>query len=566
MLWSAPWIEALRVRPALAVVVAAVLFALVWTAVPLLFFSSPPVLLLEHIVYAREWRAGADAGGPLAAWLVGLAFSVGDTTCVYLLFAVASIASVWLAFDIAGRLLGRTLGAAAALLFLAMLAMGSAAPPFAPDRLVLPVTLWLTREAWRVLGEADNEAWPALAASAGVALFAGWSGWVSLVAVAVLLFTTPQGRVARRAPDLLRAVVVAVSFMLPFLAWATFTLAEQGLRGSAFAPASLVTLVISAVVALAPGLLIALCAGPVGDRAHVGDVPELLRPPLPAFAQPFLSALAGWPLLFLVVPAMFGASLSLWGVTALAAFALWLVSLRGERAGLHRRSLVALLWLACLLAPPIVAAGTVLTAPYLRPAGEDVNFPARAIALPLTEITMRRSGVPPRIIGGDLFLAGAIALASPAHPTVMPGADPAQAPWVGADQLAREGMVVVWNITDPSGEPPYEIRSRWPDLRPEAPLVVQWATPGELEPVRVGWAIMPPAPPPAPAAPPAAAPPAAAPPPATSPATMPPAGAPAAAQPPGEAAAPASQAPAPSVPGSPVPEAPAAAPEAAPAQ
>ncbi len=51
-----------------------------------------------------------------------------------------------------------------------------------------------------MLGEAETEAWPALAAAAGVALFAGWSGWVSVVAVGVLLVTTPQGkaRAARR--------------------------------------------------------------------------------------------------------------------------------------------------------------------------------------------------------------------------------------------------------------------------------------------------------------------------------------------------------------------------------
>lgn len=537
MLWSAPWIEALRVRPALAVMVAAVLFALLWTLVPLLFFYSPPALLLEHVVYAREWRAGADAGGPLAAWLVGVAFTAGGMTAVYLLFAAASIAAVWLAFDIARRLLGRTLGATAALLFLAMLAMGSAAPPFAPDRLILPVTLWLTREAWRVLGEAETEAWPALAAAAGVALFAGWSGWVSVVAVGVLLFTTPQGRIALKAPEMIRGAVVGVSFLIPFGAWAAFVLLEQGLAGSAFAPYSLVALAVSALVALAPGMLIALCAGPVGDRSHVGDVPELLRPPLPGFARPFLSALAGWPLLFLVVPAMFGASLSLWGVTAVAAFALWLVSLRGERAGLHRHGLVALLWLACLLAPPIVAAATVWAAPHLRPAGEDVNFPAQAIARPLTEITARRTGSPPRIIAGDLFLAGAIALASSAHPTVMPGADPARAPWISAEELARDGVVVVWSITDPSGEPPFEIRSRWPDLRPQAPLVVQWAIPGKLEPVRVGWAIVPPQPVPAATTPPQ---------PLVVPAPMPPAAAP---KPPApEPPAPAPAAPAPAAP------------------
>lgn len=519
MLWSAPWIEALRVRPALAVLLAAVFFALLWTLVPLLFFHSPPRLLLEHVVYAREWRAGADAGGPLAAWLVALALLAGRFLAggamppVYLLFAIASVVSVWLAYDIARRLLGRTLGGAAALLFLAMLAMGSAAPPFAPDRLVLPVTLWLTRETWRVLGEGESEAWPALAAAAGVALFAGWSGWVSLVAVLVLIATTAQGKAAIKA-GVLRPAIVAASFVLPFAGWAAFAIMEQGVQVPSFAPDALLALAISALVALAPGAMIALTASRLGDRAHLGDVPELLRGPLPGFAMPFLAALAGWPLLFLIVPAMFGASLSLWGVTAVAAFALWLVARRGERVGLHRHGLVAVLWLACLMAPPVVAAASVFIAPHLSNVGEDVNFPARAIAAPLTEIVTRRTGAPPAILAGDLHLAGAIALASRAHPQVMPDADPARAPWIDAEGLLRQGMVVVWPVTDTSGAPPYAIRTRWPDLQPQAPLVVQWAIPGKLEPVRVGWAIVPPqatqenaapqaAPPPAASSPPA---------------------------------------------------------------
>lgn len=491
MLWSAPWIEALRARPGAAAVLGGLLFALLWLAVPLLFFSAPPRALLEHLILAREWRATPDAGGPLAAWLEAIAFIVAGIAGVYVLFAAAAVASAWLAYKLARRMLGRAMGGAAALLIIAMLAVGAAAPPFSPDRLALPVTLWLMREAWRLLVEDKPHAWVSLAAAAGAALFTGWTGWTAIAAVGVLLGATPAGRAALRSPDIVRPVVVALTFVVPFLFWAGFALAESGFGVRGFEPWRLAVLALSATTALAGGGLLALLASPFGDRAHVGDVPELVRPPLPAWTGRFLKAFGGWPLLILAILAPLGVAASFIGASVVPAAAIALIAWRGERAGIHRRELVSVLWLVCLVAPPAIAAATVVVGPYLSSRGEDVNFPARAVAVPLTRIVASRTGHPPAIIGGETFLAGALALASPARPAVMPEADPARAPWIGPERFARDGMVVIWRITDRAGEPPFALRSRWPNLQPGTPIVVQWSFAGRLEPVRVGWAIVP---------------------------------------------------------------------------
>jgi hypothetical protein len=139
----------------------------------------------------------------------------------------------------------------------------------------------------------------------------------------------------------------------------------------------------------------------------------------------------------------------------------------------------SLLTLLLLCAPP-ASAGTPKYSPV-----------EGSVAVPLTQDPASRTGHPLSIIGGASFLAGALALASPARPPVMPEAEPSRAPWISADRLARDGMVVVWRITDRNVELPAELRGRWPNLRPEAPIVVQWSFGGRLEPARIGWAIVP---------------------------------------------------------------------------
>ena len=173
MLWSAAWIEGLRVRPGLVVVLAGCVLALASALVPLLLYASPPLDLNFYLLHARELLLAADAGGPLASLLARMVLDYTGVHGVYLLFAAAPILSAWLVYRLAARVLGRSLGGAAALLFVALYAVGTVSQPFSPDRLVLPVLLWLAVDAWRLLGEHKARAWPGLAAACSVALFAG---------------------------------------------------------------------------------------------------------------------------------------------------------------------------------------------------------------------------------------------------------------------------------------------------------------------------------------------------------------------------------------------------------
>ncbi|MFK8252534.1 glycosyltransferase family 39 protein [Ancylobacter terrae] len=490
MLWSALWIEGLRARPGLVALAAAGAYALLWLLVTLVLFAAPPEALVRHLVAADAWRATGE-GGLLAMGLSRLALRAGGVDGYYLLCAVAAVMSVWLVYILGRRMLGPALAGASALMALAGLAIGGAPAFLAPDRLVLPLLLWLAWEAWRYVGEGHEAAAPYFAGAAGIALFASWAGWGALAAALFLLLWTREGRRALRRTDPVRPLVVAMTFLAPFAFWLGFHGFGQGVFGHRVELGSVLPLIAAVAVGLAAVALLWLLASPLGDGARHDDAPELRRGTLSPLATRFLSAFIGAPALLAFAGGVLGFAASMPGVL-LAAMTVRLVAQRGERVGLHRRGAVAGLWLMCVVAPAVIAPAWMLTAPYMAARGADVSFPAQAIAGPIAAIVERRTGKPPAFIAGETVLAGTLALVSPGHPRILSvaEADPAGGPSAGP---AGEGAVAVWRIEGPSGEPPAALRRRWPALQPEAPVVVPWRMGGPLDPVRVGWALLPPA-------------------------------------------------------------------------
>ncbi|HEY9214163.1 MAG TPA: glycosyltransferase family 39 protein [Ancylobacter sp.] len=483
MLWSAVWIEGLRVRPGLAVVLAAVVLALASVLVPVALYASPPLDLTLYLLHARQWLLASDAGGPLATALVAVVLELTGVRGVYVLFALAPILSAWLVYRLASRVLGRSLGGAAGLLFVALQAVGALSEPFAPDRLVLPVVMWMALDAWRLLGEHKARAWPGLAAACGVALFTGWIGWASILGLAGLIGFTAAGRAALRSKDIVQPIAVGATFLIPFVIFA-FRYRPSLALSATFEAHALLVLAVGLLLVIVPGALLIAMSSPLGDAEQIGDVPELARQPLSPFFITFALVLAVVPLAAVLATSAFGADLCLWSTPAPALLAIAAVAYRGEHVGLHRRGVLEGLWLFCLFAPAAIAGITTLGAPYVAThAGQDVNFPARALAVPLTGAATNRAGYPPVIIGGDVALAAPLALASPARPKILSDAYP------GAEE--QVGMVVVWRVTGETREPPFEVRSRWPNLDPQVPIVVQWAIHGRLEPLRLGWALLP---------------------------------------------------------------------------
>src|SRR5438477_12753430 len=73
MLYVSIVVELLRARPAVAVAIAALLQAAVWTLVPTLFYAAPPGDVPTVLAVGHEFRLDANLRPPPAFWLAEIA-------------------------------------------------------------------------------------------------------------------------------------------------------------------------------------------------------------------------------------------------------------------------------------------------------------------------------------------------------------------------------------------------------------------------------------------------------------------------------------------------------------
>ena len=95
-----------------------------------------------------------------------------------------------------------------------------------------------------------------------------------------------------------------------------------------------------------------------------------------------------------------------------------------------------------------------------------------------------------RIVAGDQRLASLIALYARGRPSLYLDSAPDRTPWVTAEELQRDGAIVVWPTTDTAGAPPPEIKARFPDLVPEVPRAFDYPVQGRLPLLRIGWGML----------------------------------------------------------------------------
>src|SRR5260370_38802423 len=118
MLYVSILVELLRSRPALAVLLAALAQALLWTLVPTLFYAGPPGELPVVLAVGHEFQLGTYLGPPLAFWLAELVFDLFGRSLVgvYLLSQACVVATYWAVYALGRSIIGAQHAAPAGLL------------------------------------------------------------------------------------------------------------------------------------------------------------------------------------------------------------------------------------------------------------------------------------------------------------------------------------------------------------------------------------------------------------------------------------------------------------------
>jgi len=501
MLYVSIFVELLRSRPLLAVWLAALAQALLWTLVPILLYAGPPGDLPNTLAVGHEFQLGTYLGPPLAFWLAELAFDLAGRSLagVYVLSQVCVVVTYWAVFTLASAIVGAQHAALAVLMMVGIAAFTVPTPDFGPVILTMPLWAIILLHYWRAVGEGRRAYWLPLAIEIGLLLL---TTYVGLILIGLLALFTLANRRARAAAlnsyDPLIAAVVAGIVMGPHLIW----LADSGggltsvlLRmrtpeavvGNLMAWSRQIALIFATHAGLI--VLVALMAGWPWPRHD--PAPVIVRRPIDLFARQFVYFFAVVPAFAgTLVAVLIGWSGQVGGIAPLVILSgLLVVVAAGDGIRFSRQNVVIAAWFGLLIIPPIMAGAALTILPWLN-VDLRVLQPADAMARFFSESFERRTGAPLQIVTGDTRTAALIALGAPSRPSLFLSATPERSPWVTPEAVRSKGAIVVWPTADTAGTPPAEIKERFPDLVPEVPRAFERGVQGRLPLLRIGWGVI----------------------------------------------------------------------------
>lgn len=500
MIYVSPVIELLRARPGLVFWTAALAQALVWTLVPALFYASPPGDVPLVLAIGREWQLGSWAGPPLAYWLAEIAFKAAGNSIVgvYALAQLCVVVTFWALFALGRSIVGGKHAAIAVLLMTGIAIFSVPTADFGPAVLAMPLTALALLYYWRAVGEDRSRYWFALGIDLGLLLLTTYAGLILVVLIAAFTLASARGRANLRKPYPWVAILLAVLVTSPHLIW----LRAAGISASV-SPVNAPGL--SGLIVQWPWLVVGVLLAHAGLIALVAvssarfgaqvEVPTIEREPVGRFGKVFVYVFAVAPALgATLVTALGGDSALATGVGPFVVLSGLLVVLAaGDAIRIHRQSMVGWIWLALLVGPALLTVLAMAVLPWTLGVALRITEPGAEMGRFFTESFNRRTGKPLAIVVGEARLGALVALASPDRPHLFIDAAPERAPWIGDGEVAEKGAVVVWPLTDASGQPPPAIRARFPDLVTEVPQTFERTIQGRLPLLRVGWAVIRPA-------------------------------------------------------------------------
>jgi len=498
------YVEGLRARPAFFVGLLLIVHAFLWTLTAWIANPTPDPNLTVGLALGREWQLGYLGLPPLAPWVLEIVYRAGGLLAAYALGPATVALTGWLVFLFARRIVGDRHGALAVFLMVGVHPVAFPVGAFDSDLVQMPLVAAAVLAWWHAIVDRSRVAWLVVGVSFGMLAYAGPQGLFVLLALLALTAATGMGRAALQKNEHQIAAVAGLFLftllLTPRLIWLQYhgfdgALPTGEMTGETGAMSSALSIAGVVIVGHVGLLIMVVLASRFGATDHE-IAPVFMRPPLADFARRYVSVIALVPLpLAFAAAAYFGGRYTPGAAAPLVLYSgLFIIVLAGDALHVHRQRQVAVAALTLLLLPLALDLAIAFSSPWVGERGRSTNWPAASAARYITDVYRTRTGKPLEYVVGSVQTASAIAVLSRDRPHVFIDADPARSPWASREKLESAGGVVVWPVRGADGAPPASLAGNLPPLVAEAPLTLRWVRSGNLDFVRLGWAIVPPKP------------------------------------------------------------------------
>jgi 4-amino-4-deoxy-L-arabinose transferase-like glycosyltransferase len=482
--------------PLLLILLFAVLQIAVWTGVPTLLNSAPPLDVAESYLWGREGILVSYKHPNLPGLLLEASYQLTGAYGwpAYLLSQISAALACLFVYLLGCEFMPPRRAAAGTLLLAGSYYFSVPMIQFNHNVIQVPIWAAFGYFLWKAVERNGFLFWMIVGLISGLAMYAKFSAAFLLIAAMVWLFIDPRGRacLATWKPWLAFGFFVAALVPLAIqLLWIDFMPFYVAIDHSRKNGSNLLTFAASQLIFIAPMFAMITFA----LREPRGDMPCRAPTAREGFAylergRLYLRVLTFVPLALMGILALVSGASIMWGMPMLNFVGLLLMMRLPRliyREGLARMMVAA----AALVAFSALAYAIVLTSvPLLRLAVPLPLVPQPAMSQRMSAVWGRATGSPLKIVGGERYVAWMVALSAPDRPSIYTYPYPFAPPWITPRRVDREGVLVVWE--ERGNGPP----DRWRRLiagRDVGEESFDWSTFGGSPPLKIGYAIIRPA-------------------------------------------------------------------------
>jgi len=494
-------------RPAQLFWALAVLHLAIWTIVPALTCPNAPLDVIEGYAWGREWLLGTYKHPPMQSWwLQILALATDRAPWVHFLASqIAIITAFWAVWQTGRLMLSETAALVGVMLLEGILYYNFTSIEFNPNVLQLP--FWALAGLFFYRGVRKNKIqdWFLLGVWSAGGLYTKYSTMLLLLGFIALMITEPTARKRLKSVGPYLALVTTVLLFLPHIFWLVnhdflpFTYMLHRMQPDVQLR-SIPSYIISPVL-LISGQLLALIPVVLLFLVFYGRSAKSDEKRLDHFDRAFLNTATFGPLIVtFILSVIFAFRIrDMWGTPFWNFIGLWAVARFRPSFSAEALTRFVYAWTVIFVAAILLFAGSNILYPYIEQKTARIHFPGKSLATYVTDVWHDKYHAPLRFVVGDTWPAGNVAYYAAERPHVFIFGDKTISPWIKSGDFEKYGGVVVWCVRHCIGQQeaaedmPAYLNERFPQAEMQPPFTLARMTEADIPPVKMGWAIIPPA-------------------------------------------------------------------------
>ncbi len=468
-----------------------------WTLATSLTHFAPTRDMVESYLWGHEWVIGTYKHPNMPGWLLeaGRVLTGAVGWPAYLTSELFLIATYLLVYALGAAMMGPARALAGVLLLAGLFYTAWPSTLMNHDVAQMPIWVAVLLLLWHLRSKPTLAGWLAIGAVAALGLYAKLSFGVVIASCGLWILYDPllRRQLATLSPWL--GLVLFALCCLPLASWlndsqfaALDYARERGVSMGAspleFLGGQLLTSIGVIALAALAGLIhrddSSLAWQSLGRKLPKGEPVVLYLAHMLVIPNLMTTALA-----WLFVSGTRG----MWGTPMLSLLGLLIVALvpaRLDHATSRRLTVIAA---GVLVAMPLIYVTDTLLEPRLTGIPKRQGWPQVEMNRRFKSLWQQQTGQPLRIVAGNFWIAGLVALSPGQMPSILTNGDTNLSPWITPERIQRQGVLVVWEMHTPADLPPGDLKL----LFGEKPIHIErfdWPLFTGAPPLLIGYAIV----------------------------------------------------------------------------